>query len=436
MKKLLWNVLATLALPLFFLAALIPSRKRRYLVWGSRCLISNKYWSNAMKRRGHDSLTIMEGWFAINKQADFDRYFQDFAPEWLPRRVRIGLGACLALIFLLRRGRVLHTSFEGFALRATIYWKLESVLLRIAGVKTIVMSYGFDSYIYADVRDPSIRHGLLASYPGQALVEKRIRAQVDHWNAAADAVLVGPMVDGLGRWDVTTPCIFTINADEWEPKDSYSSADGVNGTVRILHTPNHRGFKGTEFLIKAVERLKDEGLLVELVLLEGVPNDKIRDVMRTVDVLADQFISYGYAMSAIEGMALGLPILCNLDDIYYTRVFRRYAFLDECPAVSTTPELLADDLRALIRNPALREQLGRAGRAYVEKYHSDRMAWHLFESIYDKVLHGKAVDLIHLFHPLKSDYNRDLPAIEHPLINSRLPSGAVIAAGDTNARAP
>jgi len=421
MKKLLWNILVTFALPVFLLAALLPSGKRKHLIWGSRCIISAKYWSQAMRKQGHPSLTIMEGWFPINARSDFDLYFEDLAPAWLPGPLRNGIGACRALIFLLRRGRVLHTFYDGFALRGTIYWKLEAWFCRIARVKTVVTAYGFDSYIYSQVRDPSIRHGLLASYHGQALVETQVQAQVNHWNRVADAVLIGPMVDGLGRWDVTTPCLFTIDVDQWVAKTAYSSADGRDQPVRILHTPNHRGFKGTEFLLAAVDQLKAEGLLIELVLLEGVPNSQVREVMRSVDIMADQFISYGYALSAIEGMATGLPVLCNLDDVYYTRVFRRYAFLDECPAVSTTPEQLASDLRILIQNPQLREQLGRAGRAYVEKYHGDEMAWHLFGSIYERILDGRDVDLIHLFHPLKSEFNRRRPPIDHPLECSRLP---------------
>jgi glycosyltransferase involved in cell wall biosynthesis len=73
-------------------------------------------------------------------------------------------------------------------------------------------------------------------------------------------------------------------------------------------------------------------------------------------------------MSALEGMASGLPILSNLDSETYTRVFRRYAFLNECPILSTTPETVKDHLRVLVTHPQLRKELGEAGRKYVEKY--------------------------------------------------------------------
>jgi hypothetical protein len=100
-------------------------------------------------------------------------------------------------------------------------------------------------------------------------------------------------------------------------------------------------------------------------------------------------------------------------------LFRRYSFLDQCPIVSTTPETIKENIRALATNPALRKQLGRAGRAYVEAYHSYENARYMFGAIYEKVLDGKAVDLMNLYHPLKGGAN--LAKVDHPLVEGRLP---------------
>jgi hypothetical protein len=241
-----------------------------------------------------------------------------------------------------------------------------------------------------------------------------------YWVEHADVVITGYQIDGVGRWDVTTHSAYMIDTRLWTPKSIYSQADGSNGCVRIMHAPNHRGVKGTEFIINAVEQLKREGLNVELVLLEKVPNERVRELMQEVDILADQCIMIGYALNSMEAMASGLPVLANLSSEFYTRPFRRYGSLGECPIVSTTPENIIDNLRVLVRRPDLRETLGRCGRLYAEKYHSYEMAQYLFGSIYDRILHGKEVDLMNLFHPLKSDYARRRPVVEHPLVDSRL----------------
>jgi hypothetical protein len=420
-KTVLLSLLVTAFLPLFLAAAALPSSKRRHLVWGSVPLITNKYWSAAMREAGHPSLTLMEEHFAINRREDFDRYFEDFTPAFLPRPLRIGLGACLALLWVLRRARVVHLSFMGFALNRTLWWRLEGALFSLAGIRTVVLPFGADFYRYSRVVDTSYRYALLASYPELARQEGRIARRVEYWTRRADALVSGMMVEGLGRWDVTMNQFFSIDTKAWPAKQDYSDSDGTGGPVRVMHTPNHRHGKGTEFVAAAVEQLRREGLQVELVLLEGVPNEEVKAAMGEADILAEQFIATAYALSGIEGMARGLPVMANLEREDYTRVFRRCGFLDECPILSTTPESLADNLRILVRHPELRRQLGIAGRAYVEKYHSFETARYLFGSIYERILDGREVPLINLFHPLLSDYNRRTPTVAHPLRDSRLP---------------
>jgi glycosyltransferase involved in cell wall biosynthesis len=417
LRNLLWNIFAISTLPLLLIGALLPARRTK-LVFGSSPIISNKYWSEALRAAGHDSMTVVDGHFDINREQDFDRYFVGFAPSWLPRRLRLAFGACLALLFVLRNAQVVHMPFSGFALNDTILWRWEARLFRLANIKTIIMPFGADFWMYSRLMDPALRFGLLASYPEASRIEDAQSRRVAHWTRHADAIISGFILDGLGRWDVTVPIMFTIDADEWQPKDAYSTSDGHTGSVKILHTPNHRGFKGTEFVIDAVERLKGEGLQVELVLLERVPNQHVKELMREVDILAEQFIWTGYALSGIEGMASGLPVLANLEHEAYTRVFRRNSFLDECPILSATPENLANRLRLLVINPDLRAALGRSGRTYVEKYHSYEAAQYLFGSVYDRILHGKDIDLMNLFHPLKGPQRR--PRVRHPLTENRL----------------
>lgn len=421
-KQLLWSALILAFLPIFLIAAILPARRRK-LVWGSMPLISNHYWSKALADAGWESETLMEAHFSINRRDDFDRYFEDFAPAFLPLTLRRGLGACIATVYVLRCARVVHISFDGLTLGTSWLWRTESLLFRLAGIRAVVMPFGGDFYRYSEVVDTSMRYGLLASYPQLALREALLRRKRDHWVKHADAMIAGMMIDGLGRWDVTLNQFFHIDTEAWLPKTGYSQADGgAAEPVRILHTPNHRGFKGTEYLVDAVEQLRREGLNIELTMLEGVPNSKVQAEMQDVDILAEQFLATGYALSGIEGMASGLPVLANLEHEAYTRVFRRYGFLNECPILSTTPETLADHLRLLVKNPKLREELGRAGRSFVEKYHSYAMAQYMFGAIYERILEAKDVDLINLFHPLKSDYNRRTPLVRHPLVENRLPA--------------
>src|SRR5207302_6649732 len=51
-----------------------------HLVWGTDPIISNKYWSESLKRSGYFSETLMNGHYSINNRNDFDRYFDDLFP--------------------------------------------------------------------------------------------------------------------------------------------------------------------------------------------------------------------------------------------------------------------------------------------------------------------------------------------------------------------
>ena len=422
MRILLRKILiAPFALLTLLWCAVVPKR-RQELIWGPVPIVNNKYWSAAMRKMGYRSKTLMADRSTINKREDFDLYFGDVTPRFLwPKKLRELLAPYFALIHVIRNASVVHFPFTGGPFGNTSLWKIEAYLLRRARIRTIILPFGGDAYIYSQIMDPSLRNGLLTNYPQLARQELRVKRHVEYWTRHADVLLSGFLVDGMARWDCPIHNFICIDTNQWQAKSHYSTHDGTNGPVIVMHAPNHRGFKGTEFLIHAVKELQSDGLRIELVLLEGVPNDKVRESMQEVDILADQFIVTAYGLGAIEGMASGLPVMANLENEVYTRVFRRYSFLNECPILSASPENLRDNLRALVVNPELRRQLSQAGRAYVEKYHSYETAQYLFGSIYNKILHGKEIDLINLFHPLTSEYCRRRPLIQHPLIESQLP---------------
>jgi glycosyltransferase involved in cell wall biosynthesis len=412
-----------LSIPLLLIAQLLQSlHKKELLLWGPVPIINNKYWSCAMAEAGWKSKTFMTTYYqAINRKEDFDLYFDDLLP-WLGKgRLRRVLAPLLAHLFICRHALIVHIPFSGGPLGDTPIWRIEALLFRMAGVKTVMLPYGADVYRYSTIPDASIRNALLLSYPAVGREELRTEYRVRYWVKNADVIVMGYTLEGIGRWDVPAGNMVCIDLKLWKSKTTYRNNDGKNGPVRILHSPNHRGAKGTEFLLQSVEKLKKENYELELVLLERVQNEQVRQELQQADILADQFALPGYGLAAIEGMASGLAVMANLDAESYTRIFRRYSFLDECPILSATPETLTSNLRVLVTNPGLRRELGLAGRAYVEKYHSYAATLYLFGAIYAKLLRGDDIDLMNIFHPLRSSYNRGRPPVAHPLVENRLP---------------
>ncbi|MBS1652578.1 MAG: aminotransferase [Bacteroidetes bacterium] len=405
----------------------INREKKPRLFWGPIPLINNKYWSNALKSIGYASNTVMLEYYSIHKKEDFDLYFDEIFSSFRSILVPNFIGKLYykyqLFEYLLFNYDIFTFPFSGLIFKGNLLRKFELPILKLLNKKIVIIPYGGDAYMYSKIKSTSLQQALLFSYPELAKREKEIEENVFFWQQNADAIVVDFMIDGMSRWDVLPCNILVVDHHLWKGKDFYNKSDGINGVVTIVHSPNHRGFKGSEFVIDAINELKNEGLKINFILLEKVKNEEVRRVLfEEADILVEQLI-LGYALNAIEGMASGVPVLSNLSNEEYVRIFRRYSYLNECPILTTTPENIKENLKILIQNPELREQLGRASKKYAEKYHSNETAVFMFENIYDKIWHNKNVDLLNLFHPLKQNsYNNKYPKIKHPLIENKIPS--------------
>lgn len=427
LKTLIHLIAALIFFPVVIVTAIAlrlrsqPSKPR--LIWGPIPIISNKYWSLAMREANYHSKTLMYPHYSINQESDFDFYIHKIIKiPVITLYVGRIFGSYFTFIYAIWNFEIFHHPANGGFLGQTPLWRCEALLLHLARKKIIILPYGGDLYRYSKVIDPCLRHALLLSYPDAAKQEKKIEKKISYWTKNADIFIPFIQIDGIGRWDMLPVSMLTIDTKLWGGRKEYSPHNGATGSVHIVHTPNHRGFKGTEFLISIIEELRAEGLKINLILLEKIANADVKKIMETkADILTEQFIFTGYAMSGVEGMASGTPVLANLENETYTRLFRRYSYLNECPILSTTPENLKNNIRLLVTQPLLRESLGKAGRMYVEKYHSTEAAQHIFSSIYEKIYFKKEIDLMNFFHPLKSEFNKKRPPVDHPLKENRLP---------------
>lgn len=425
LKKTVLNLIGIALIPIYLISGtvwaifcrIMPKSRKPRLVWGSTPIINNSYWSKSMKDLGFDSETFtLDFYNSINKREDWGRIVSEEF-RFIPHPLK----PYLAFLDSLVRYDIFFLSFDGFFLGNSILWKIQNFWFKIAGKKIIVMPYGSDSYVYRRIRSTSLIHGLMMSYPDASRNQKKIASQVDYWSQHADVCFSGIMgPDGFGRWDILAPTILYIDLKLWHSSKRKSVSDGKNGVVRIVHAPNHRGFKGSEFIIDAVEKLKREGLKVELILLEKLQNDRVREILnQEADILVEQLIATGHGMNGLEGLASGLPVISNLEDEAYILPMRRWSYFEECPIVSGTPENLDDVLRKLITRPELRLDLGRAGREYAEKYHGLDSAQYIFSEIIE-YLQGNRESLINLYHPLLGEYPKRKPKVRHPLVNNRI----------------
>jgi glycosyltransferase involved in cell wall biosynthesis len=134
--------------------------------------------------------------------------------------------------------------------------------------------------------------------------------------------------------------------------------------LRVAHAPNHPQFKGTGYILDAVERLQREGRAIEMVKVQGVPNEKVLELFRSCDLMVDQLIQGSYGYTALEAMALGKPVIACL------REPSMVIDPDTCPIINAWPESIYDRLKEILDGKYDLQLLGRQSRAYVAHYYS------------------------------------------------------------------
>jgi glycosyltransferase involved in cell wall biosynthesis len=323
--------------------------------------------------------------YALVSEDEFDAVFENIG-SWYDAYWR-------ALMDLLWHGDIWSAHFESlfFAPEHRRRNDIAFGLIRAVGIRIVVSAHGGDilyrdrirtrfDWVERTERDyPSwdlVAHGQVAL--------ERIRLFKRH----AAMVLPGDstLLRFLPRNDLLFK-YFPVDCDMLRPRPQTPRAVPL-----IVHAPNHRFTKGTDFLLAAVDRLRARGLAVDLQLIEGVPRAEALELYAHADIIADQFCGGAFGSFALEGMALGKPVLTYLDQEHLgDPVFN-------VPIVNSNGDNLEAVLAVLVTSRALRERLGKAGRAAVETYHSVEALAEVWRVIHDHVWWGHPLDLSHTKH--------------------------------------
>lgn len=157
-----------------------------------------------------------------------------------------------------------------------------------------------------------------------------------------------------------------VDLGDWLPFESLNT-----GALKVGHAPSNRGTKGTQQIIEAVDQLKSEGVLLELILIEGLPNTEAKKIYQGLDVMIDQ-LHYGwYGGLATELMALGKPVACFVreGDLKWLPEDMRASL----PILRISKETLVEDLRRICSlGRGSLQKLGAESRSYVEKFHNPK----------------------------------------------------------------
>lgn len=246
-------------------------------------------------------------------------------------------------------------------------FNLDLLVLKLFGKKTVMRFAGDDIRNYQALAKAAKKAGLKyftskdrpdIKVNGGASRLKRKRLMIRMVEKYATHIVSGPSFSQL----LTRP-YYKIFIPIDISKIEYNNRP--NQRPIVVHAPSNEAFKGTSYVLKAVEQLKSDGYDFDFRLFRHTSNVEILRTLSQADIAVDQLFSTHAAMFALEAMASGCAVLGG-------NVPEFSGCPKDLPVIHTNPDNIYPNLKMLLENPALRQTLGEKGRRYVEKYHDHR----------------------------------------------------------------
>lgn len=277
-----------------------------------------------------------------------------------PRLLWAGVyGAVMVSLFI---GAILR--YDAFVFRAgNSFFRLHDLpVLRLLGKQVVVVFFGSDSrpsYLNGwEVERGFVGHRAVAA----TAAKRRMVARTERH---ASVIVCHVMTAQLHRrravafLEMGLPRrLDTAAAGPAPPSDQRP--------VRVLHAPSSPASKGTQAIRDAVDRVRAQGVDLELVVISGRPNSEVLEAIRACDFVIDELYSDSpMAGFAAEAAALARPAIVG--GYGWSELLRMTRPDALPPAHLCHPDGLADAIFLLASDEAYRTELGARARRFVEE---------------------------------------------------------------------
>jgi glycosyltransferase involved in cell wall biosynthesis len=156
----------------------------------------------------------------------------------------------------------------------------------------------------------------------------------------------------------------------------YPYAPPINDNrIRIVHAPTNREAKGTDLILKSLNRLKEKyPNTIEIILVENMEHSKALEVFKTADIVIDQILIGWYGTISAEVMMLGKVVVARIDEDLLRFVPPLMAEEIKNTLINADPFTLDIVLEELIQDKKILEHKGRISREF-------SLRWHDFKKI-------------------------------------------------------
>ncbi len=134
--------------------------------------------------------------------------------------------------------------------------------------------------------------------------------------------------------------------------------------LKVCHSPTNRYYKGSDDIIEICSDLEESGF-IEFVLIEGKTQEEVVEIKKLCDIYIDQIHNrggWGYGMSSVEALSMGLVCLTELVDEYHS-------FIPDHPFIAINKDNLKKTLLELTQNKGFLINKKLESKNWVTKYH-------------------------------------------------------------------
>ena len=269
-----------------------------------------------------------------------------------------------------------NSSFEStyFKIRDWIWsFKIEPAIRKLELTSYDIYHLEWGLGLYRDAR--FIRNldkkKIICTYHGQDLRTRGVIPEIDkmtnlNLTSELDLLSIHPNIKYL---------FLPIDTNQYVP-----SMD-INDKIRICHSPTNRYYKGSVDIISSCRKLEVDYNNVEFILIENKSQEEAIKIKSTCDILIDQINDkggWGYGMSSIEAMAMGLCCATQMNEEYEK-------FIPDHPFININNKNLYDKLTELIDNPKDISKLKKQSRDWVEKMHDIQVVGASLYQYYEQI---------------------------------------------------
>lgn len=214
-----------------------------------------------------------------------------------------------------------------------------------------------------------------------------------------------------------SPWFYCLDTEFWNPESLIPSnylLPYPTEIVKIYHSVGNFEkrsdsanvtIKCTHIYLDLVLKLKNEGLPVELIFFNGIPNKIIKYYQMQSDIVVDMLTFGFFGANVREAMMLGKPVVCYLRPEWLEDMRLEIPdYVNELPIISATPDTVEEVLRDLINNKEKREEIGRKSREFAVKWHGSGKAAQYFDQFLSLQIEGR-VDRKEVFDIQNKIYN-------------------------------